>query len=122
MAFLKKEIEMEEYVLAIVAALVTLMLVMLVLLVVLLESMGREYRVCDVVGLMGVTSIITACIVSLCALFLVYGPVRRDHHSHEYDGIPASQQASTIEERNRGVGPSQTDTDGSEAPPSALSE
>ena len=113
---------MEEYVPAIAVALVTLMLVMLVLLVVLLESMGREYRVCDVVGLMGVTSIITACIVSLWALFLVYGPVRRDHHSHEYDGIPASQQASTIEERSRGVGPSQTDTDGSEAPPSALSE
>jgi hypothetical protein len=55
-----------EYVSIFAAALVIAMLVTFVLLVLLLDSLGHRYRVADVVGLMGTTSVITACAVSVC--------------------------------------------------------
>jgi hypothetical protein len=70
----------EQYAMSVAAGLVILMLVALVVLAVVLASIdprGPVY-VYDVVGLMGTTSVITACVVSLCILFLVYGPTGKD--------------------------------------------
>lgn len=113
---------LEEYILAIVVAIVTVMLVTVILLATLLDSLPRRYRASDVVGPMATTSVMTACIVSLCALFLAYGAVGGDPHSRGYDEVPALRQGSTDYAGSRGVVPSQTDADSSEAFPSGLSE
>jgi hypothetical protein len=65
----------EQYVSSLVILILIVMLVTLVLLATLLESLGRRCHASDVVGIMGMTSVITACLVSLCILFLAYGPI-----------------------------------------------
>lgn len=105
----------EEYVPSFVVLLMTVMLVTLVVLITRLESLDRRYYASDVVGIMGMTSLATACLVGLFVLFLMYGPVGRAPHHPVYDTVPASNQMSTNEGGTIGVAPSQTDTDN--APP-----
>ena len=112
---------MQEYVPAIVVAFVTVMLMTVVLLAALLESLGRRYRVSHVVALMAGTSVITACIVSLCGLFLAYRPLVRNPDYRGSDGASASRSASPTDEGSRRPVLRQVDTDGSQACPFALS-
>jgi hypothetical protein len=104
-----------EYVPSILVALVTIMLVALAVLAVIPASMDRRGLVYHVVGLMGMTSLATACLVGLFVLFLIYGPVGRDPHHSGCDAVPTSNQMSTDHGGSPEAAPSQIDT--SNAPP-----
>ena len=112
----------EEYVPSVVVALVTMMLVTLIVLAVVLASMDPRGLVYRVVVAMGATSVITACLVGLLVLFLVYGPVGRSPNHHGYNAVSASDCTSTNGEGSTGAITSQTDADGIVALPPRLSE
>jgi hypothetical protein len=112
----------EEYVPSVAVALVTVMLVALVLLAMVLASIDRRGLVYDVVVAMGATSVITACIVTLCALFLAYGPLGRSLDRPGCNAVPASERVSTNDEGSTGAVPSRTNAEGVVALPPGLSE
>jgi len=100
----------EEYVPSVVVALVTMMLVTLIVLAVVLASMDPRGLVYRVVVAMGATSVITACLVGLLVLFLIYGPVGRSPRYPGYDAVPASNQMSTNDGGSSEAAPSRIDT------------
>jgi len=102
----------EEYVPSFVVLLMTVMLVTLLVLATRLESLGRRYYVSDVVGIMGMTSLATACFVGLFILFLIYGPVGRSPHHPGHDAVPASKHVSMSDEAGTGAATSSTETEG----------
>jgi len=84
----------EQYISSLVVLLVIVMLVTLSVLAVRLELLGRRCYVADVVGIMGMTSVITACLVGLFVLFVLYGPTGRECKG---DKRPAAEHATAGE-------------------------
>ena len=84
----------DEWVPSVVVFLVIVMLVTLIVLAVRLELLGRRCYVADVVGIMGMTSVITACLVGLFVLFVLYGPTGRECKG---DKRPAAEHATAGE-------------------------
>jgi hypothetical protein len=112
----------EEWVPSAVVLLVTVMLVTLIVLAIRLESLGRRYYVADVVGIMSLTSVITACLVGLFVVFLTYGPVGRAPHYPGYVVVTVSEHDTTRDEEDIGAATSPTETEGIVTIPPGQSE
>lgn len=112
----------EEYAPAIAITLMVLMSIAMILLDAILLSMDRRCLASDVVSLMGATSVITACLVILCALFFAYVPITSSPNHHGYEGAPPSGQVSTNDIGSTGAIASQTDADDIVTLPSGPSE
>ena len=87
----------EQYVPFFVVFLAILMLISLVVLAVRLESLGRAYYVADVVSIMGMTSVITACLVGLFVLLLLYRPTGGECKGDKRTAGPAAEHPSARE-------------------------
>ncbi len=86
----------EQYALSVAVALTILMLTALVVLAVVLASMDRRL-VYGVVVTMGMTSVITACLVGLVAMFLAYALAGKNCKGDTPAAVAAAEHATAGE-------------------------
>jgi len=93
---------MEEYLPAIIVGLTTLLLIALVVLDTLLSGLDDTYAARDVVMIMALTSFITTCALSLCAIGLWYvWNTRPLPPADAMEHRPAKGEISAIQSRGR---------------------